>query len=155
MSISSFKKVSQIGLDRESGLDWYDSRARWLDPAVGRTTTMDPKAESYYSISPYAWCANNPVRFVDPDGKIIKLSKGTTSEQIFIVLGNIQKITDDKVVFSTQKDGSIRIKIASLGKGNNSSGTRLIRRINSSNKTMTINVISNDKGHYETDCESR
>ena len=50
------------------GLDEYDSKARWYYPAICRTTTMDPLAEKYYSTSPYAWCGNNPVRFVDPDG---------------------------------------------------------------------------------------
>ena len=30
---------------------------------------QDPLAEKYYNISPYAYCANNPVNFVDPDGK--------------------------------------------------------------------------------------
>ena len=51
------------------GLDEYDSEARWYYPAIMRTTTPDPLAEMYYDISPYAWCANNPVRFVDPDGR--------------------------------------------------------------------------------------
>ena len=50
------------------GLDEYNSEARWYYPAIMRTTTMDPLAEKYYSISPYAWCGNNPVKFVDPDG---------------------------------------------------------------------------------------
>ena len=50
------------------GLDEYDSKARWYYPAICRTTTMDPLAEKYYSTSPYAWCGNNPVRFVDPEG---------------------------------------------------------------------------------------
>ena len=50
------------------GLDEYDSEARWYYPALMRTTTQDPLAEKYYDISPYAWCANNPVNLVDPDG---------------------------------------------------------------------------------------
>lgn len=50
------------------GLDEYDSEARWYYPAIMRTTTIDPLAEKYYSISPYAWCGNNPVKYVDPDG---------------------------------------------------------------------------------------
>ncbi len=50
------------------GLDEYDSEARWYYPAIMRTTTIDPMAEKYYSISPYAWCGNNPVRYVDPFG---------------------------------------------------------------------------------------
>lgn len=38
---------------------------------VSRFISIDPEAERYYSISPYAYCANNPIRFVDPDGKDI------------------------------------------------------------------------------------
>ena len=30
---------------------------------------MDSLAEKYYGISPYAYCNNNPVIFIDPDGK--------------------------------------------------------------------------------------
>jgi RHS repeat-associated protein len=51
------------------GLDEYDSYARWYYPAIMRTTTMDPLAEKYYNISPYAWCGNNPVNVIDPDGR--------------------------------------------------------------------------------------
>ena len=51
------------------GLDEYDSEARWYYPAICRTTTMDPLAEKYYSTSPYAWCGNNPVRYLDLTGK--------------------------------------------------------------------------------------
>jgi len=29
---------------------------------------VDPLAEKYYSISPYAYCAGNPVNRIDPDG---------------------------------------------------------------------------------------
>ena len=32
---------------------------------------MDPLAEKYYFLSPYAYCSGNPVNFVDPDGKDI------------------------------------------------------------------------------------
>jgi hypothetical protein len=34
---------------------------------------MDPLAEKYYNISPYAYCSNNPVRFVDMDGQDIRI----------------------------------------------------------------------------------
>lgn len=47
----------------------YDFEARQLSPAFHRFTTMDPLAEKYYGISPYAYCANNPVNMVDPEGR--------------------------------------------------------------------------------------
>ena len=43
---------------------------------LGRTSTMDPLAEKYYSLSPYTWCAGNPVKFVDQDGRIIIFING-------------------------------------------------------------------------------
>jgi hypothetical protein len=51
------------------GLNAYDFEARHLDANIPRFTTMDPLCEKYYSVSPYAYCLNNPVRYVDPDGK--------------------------------------------------------------------------------------
>ena len=50
------------------GLNEYDSQARMYYAPIMRTTTMDPLAEKYYHISPYAWCGNNPIGFVDPEG---------------------------------------------------------------------------------------
>jgi hypothetical protein len=37
-------------------------------PAIMRFTTLDPLAEKYYSISPYAYCGNNPVIYIDQNG---------------------------------------------------------------------------------------
>ena len=56
-------------LDRMHGLDWYDYGARQYDAAgVPVFTTIDPMAEKYYHLSPYAYCANNPVKYVDLRG---------------------------------------------------------------------------------------
>ena len=63
-------------LDRENGLDLYDSHARWYDPLLARTTTQDPLAEKYRHLSPYTWCAANPIRFTDPCGMIIEDQNG-------------------------------------------------------------------------------
>ena len=58
-------------LDRMHGLDLYDSTARWYDSLTGRTSAMDPLAEKYYSLSPYTWCAGNPVKYGDERGDTI------------------------------------------------------------------------------------
>ena len=51
--------------DHQHGLDLYDFGARLYDPAVDRWTTMDPLCEKYYSVSPYAYCHNNPVNRIN------------------------------------------------------------------------------------------
>jgi len=56
-------------LDRMHGLDWYDYGARHMDAM--RFTTMDPLAEKYYNMSPYAYCGNNPVNAIDLNGDTI------------------------------------------------------------------------------------
>jgi len=48
-----------------NGLD-YGARTYFSDRSGWGS--MDPLAEKYYSISPYAYCAGNPVRFIDPNG---------------------------------------------------------------------------------------
>ena len=58
-------------LDRMHGLDWYDHGARHNDAAIGRWHVMDPLCEKYYDVSPYAYCAGDPVNAIDPDGKSI------------------------------------------------------------------------------------
>jgi RHS repeat-associated protein len=57
------------------GLNWYDFEARMYD-GYGRTTTIDPHAENYYSLSPYSFLGNNPLFFTDPTGKDLEIQAG-------------------------------------------------------------------------------
>ncbi len=57
------------------GLNWQDYGARWLDNVRMQWTTMDSLAEKYYGVSPYVYCANNPVNRIDSDGREWKEKK--------------------------------------------------------------------------------
>ncbi|WP_445455986.1 DUF6443 domain-containing protein [Flavobacterium sp. HNIBRBA15423] len=52
----------------ELGLNVYDYDNRVYDQAVGRFWQIDPKTENGRRWSPYNYCFNNPVYFLDPDG---------------------------------------------------------------------------------------
>ena len=51
--------------DRMHGLNTYDYGARQYSPALPSWDRIDPLAEEYYSVSPYAYGGNNPVNRVD------------------------------------------------------------------------------------------
>ena len=55
--------------DPMCGLNGYDFGARWQQPDLTRFGQMDPLAEKTPEISPYAYCAGDPVNRIDPDGR--------------------------------------------------------------------------------------
>ncbi len=66
---SSFKSPYLFNgkeLDRETNLTNFG--ARYLDMKTSLWLTIDPLAEKFPNQSPYAFCNNNPVYFVDPNG---------------------------------------------------------------------------------------
>ncbi len=54
-------------LDNETGLYYYG--ARYLDPTGAMWLSVDPMWEKYAGMNPYNYCAGNPVKLVDPDGR--------------------------------------------------------------------------------------
>ena len=59
--------------NKDFGTSYTDFGARQYSPALRRWMTPDPLSEKYYGTSPYAFCNNNPVNFVDPDGQTPRL----------------------------------------------------------------------------------
>ncbi len=66
-------------LDMMHGLNTYDYGARQYNSALPLWDRVDPLAEKYYHVSPYAYCANDPVNAIDPDGNVVIPVHGTWS----------------------------------------------------------------------------
>jgi RHS repeat-associated protein len=61
-------------------LGWLDFMARmYSNSEIPIFTTQDPLSEKYYSLSPYMYCAGNPLRYVDPTG--MKITGDTAAVQ--------------------------------------------------------------------------
>lgn len=78
---------------------------------VSRWLSVDPWAEKYYSWTPYKFCYNNPILFVDPDGR------GEFIDNKGNVIGN-DGIDDNKVyaMKTTQKDFDSKANSAGISK---------------------------------------
>ena len=68
VSRNNYKYIGKE-LDTMYGWNMQDHEARWYDPVVGRWHSIDRLAEKTYNVSPYVSCDDNPVRYIDLDGK--------------------------------------------------------------------------------------
>lgn len=60
-------KFNAKEMDAETGYYYYG--ARYYNPRVSLWLNVDPLAEKHPNISPFAYCANNPIKYFDPDGR--------------------------------------------------------------------------------------
>ncbi len=104
VSISSQPyKFGNKELDTDRGLNWYDFSARYKTVGLPPFTTMDPLAEKYYSWSPYAYCANNPMNRIDPDGRDWRITTRYNEESRKIEYN----MTVNAVLYNNSKDSSV------------------------------------------------
>ena len=128
-------------LQQRFGVNLYDSGARFQSN-TGAFTSPDPLAEKYYSISPYAYCAGNPVNLVDPEGR-----------EIWIILDYDKKtgIVKEAVQY---KDGKLYTKGGDEYKGENSFANRILGVLhdltNSENKEsqQVLNKLETSKNKH-------
>ena len=56
------------GKEKDSETGYYYFGARYYNSDLSLWLSVDPMADKYPSLSPYNYCAWNPMKLVDPDG---------------------------------------------------------------------------------------
>ena len=101
--------------DSETGYSYFG--ARYLDHELtAGWLSVDPMADKYPSLSPYAYCAWNPVRLVDPDGRKIRGVKYDENTNRFIYNKRAIKNGTDRYIEARIKTESGRAGIFKLMK---------------------------------------
>ncbi len=100
-------------LDEETGLYYYG--ARYYNPRISLWYGVDPLAEKYPVMSPYAYCFNHPINYRDPDGKLPMWATGLIGSGVSVAIGYISaKINNEEYTWADAgKDALVGFAVGS------------------------------------------
>ena len=107
-------------LDEETGMYYYEER--YYKPPV--FTSRDPMFEKNFWMTPYAYCANNPVKYVDPSGKegevsdLILADQTNKTNYTELLVSSLSKLTGISISTETRNNGRTFLTYAKDANGN-------------------------------------
>ena len=125
-------------VDEESGLIYL--RNRYYNPEIGRFITEDSVKDG---TNWYAYCANNPIAFVDPSGLIITCNE----EDSETIISLLEELSGDSLDFE-YVDGEI--KITKTYETKHHVGQTLVSDLINSSETVNVNIGVDQNGNTNT-----
>jgi RHS repeat-associated protein len=132
--------------DSETGYSYFGARFYHPDPSIW--LSVDPMSDKYPNLTPYAYCANNPVILVDPDGREVYI----IGEEAIAAFNELKKATK---LTLTRDEKTGRIEVIS-GKARNKNDKLLLEAIESESIKVEItaqesNLFDDNGKKYKTE----
>jgi RHS repeat-associated protein len=126
------------GKELQQETEWYDYGWRNYDAVLGRFHSIDAFADKYYSLTPYQYGANNPIKYIDVNGDSLMLFKNGV--YVATVDNGKEEITGYNQLSTTDKKGNEKFT-GGYGFGFNDIETDKAALMSGE---MTVELISND-----------
>ncbi|MDD2565075.1 MAG: RHS repeat-associated core domain-containing protein, partial [Salinivirgaceae bacterium] len=94
----SLKRYKYVGKERDEETGLYYYGARYYAAWIGRWTAVDPLKEKYLHLSPYSYVANNPMKFIDPDGRKIVWADDENTKNTRV---KVNELVQKSMIFAT------------------------------------------------------
>ena len=134
--------------DVETGYGYFG--ARYMDhELMTMWLSVDPLADKYPSISPYAYCAWNPLKFVDPGGDSLMMTKEAWETQLeafkkVLGEGNVPFYYDEQ----TQKVGYNADFEGEYDEDQKEIINRYITMINDKSHRIDVSMVNNEEPFF-------
>ncbi len=126
----------------QDALDEYLYGARNYLPTATIFSSIDPLCEKYYHLSPYVFCAANPIRYTDHSGMVLVLAGDGEAVDKTVQLYN--KLVGDGATVYINDDGNVQI--SRTEKASTEAENQAINMLSSAidnEQTTTINIVDN------------
>jgi RHS repeat-associated protein len=143
-------------VQNELGLGWFDYGARMYMPELGRWGAIDPLAEKYMPVSPYSYALDNPVMFVDHDGRDVIPTISVNYLQVTTKLSSVHDLGATyirNIVPVASQNGNYNVKVDIVismsnhfadGPGNRNNADA---PLNKENPGLHGQVMAHEQGH--------
>jgi RHS repeat-associated protein len=121
-------------LDEENGMYYFE--ARYQSPPV--FISRDPLFEKYPTLSPYSYCANNPLRYIDPTGEDLEITGEAAGE----ATQQLENKTSKRFNLIRNENGSIRYEGRARSRND-----KLIKEV-IDNQNIKVNIVANNSDNF-------